>query len=611
MKRKWLQCKNFIRDRLFSIPIRNLIAALFVFLIICSTLLIASLSYNLSESAIEEKTSGYCVDLLNEMGTTICKERDEINSLSTYICYNETIQNQLIRLNQTSGRDYYSEKAILEKEIINMTVANSSMKAITLMTKNGQSAWISQPEPSFTPDMPVWSVLSKKKGSIYWFAEKEEDEQIRLYAGRVIYNLGTQKEIGYFLVRFDEKIFSDILVQKEFFKQGHLFIIDSSGTVISSNQEGNLGKKYSYPGDLSKTPSNYKLNETQEWITLCDIPNSNWKLVSVIPCVAYEKEIIALRKYIFLIASATIVIGIVVVIYLTRKLFAPLTDLCQIMESVGKGNFNITKPYYYQNDIGTLYDYFINMVHETQNLLVTTQRQQTLLQKSELNSLRMQINPHFIYNTLESIKWIAFINHSEEIVTMVTALGNFMRNNISGSEFVTLEKELENIKCYLTIQKLRYRDKFEVEFDIATELLSAQMPKLLLQPLVENAIVHGLEPMIGIGKILIRGRLENSDIVICIIDNGIGFTEDSLEYQNQNLAVPGDNDHRESLGIKNVHQRIQMYYGEKYGLSISSQYGIETNVCLRIPYKKYSADDPRVTDPQHHTETPPPERHTA
>lgn len=586
MKRNWYKIKNFIRDRIFGISIRNLVAALLIFLVVLSTLLIAGLSYNLSEKTIEKKTSEYCVDLLNEIGTNIYTELKEIDSLSTYICYNKTIQAQLINLNQAVPSNYHTEKGILEKEIINMTVANNSMKEITLLAKNGQSAWISQPSPSFTQDSPILSVLSKANGSIYWVTENDQKNNLQIIAGRLIYDLGTQREIGYFMVRFDEKILMDILEQKEFFKQGQLFIIDSDGIIISSNHAEDLGNKYSYPGNLSQTPSNYKIDQTQEWITLCAIPDSNWKLVSIIPHIAYEKEIITLRKYIFVIAFITIVVGIIISIYITRKLFAPLTRLCQIMESVGKGDFNVTKPYYYQNDIGMLYDYFINMVQEIQNLILTTKQQQTLLQKSELNSLRMQINPHFIYNTLESIKWIAYINHNEEIVTMVKALGDFMRNNISGPEFITIEKELDNINCYLTIQKLRYHNKFEVTFDVLPELLSAQMPKLLLQPLVENTIVHGLEPKIEVGRIFIQAKQEDSDIVISIADNGIGFTQEALTALNLNLSTPADTRKTGGLGIKNVHQRIRMYYGEKYGLSISSQYGIGTTVCIRIPYSK-------------------------
>lgn len=210
------------------------------------------------------------------------------------------------------------------------------------------------------------------------------------------------------------------------------------------------------------------------------------------------------------------------------------------MKSVGKGDFNVYKPAYYQNDIGILYDYFIDMVKEVQNLIQTTNQQQILLQKTELNSLRMQINPHFIYNTLESIKWIAYMNGNKEIVVMVKALGDFMRCNISGPEFITIEKELENIHCYLTIQKFRYNDKLDVQIDIPPELYRAKIPKLLIQPLIENSIVHGLEQKAGNGEIVIKGTREQEDVIIDIIDNGIGFSKLSLENLDLDFISPED-----------------------------------------------------------------------
>ncbi|HIZ65497.1 MAG TPA: sensor histidine kinase, partial [Candidatus Blautia pullicola] len=219
-----------------------------------------------------------------------------------------------------------------------------------------------------------------------------------------------------------------------------------------------------------------------------------------------------------------------------------------------------------------------------QTLIYKTKQQQQMLQKTELNSLRMQINPHFIYNTLESIKWIAYMEENEEIVTMVKALGDFMRSSISGSEFISVEKELDNIQCYLTIQKFRYGDKLSVKISIPEELYQAQIPKLLLQPLIENAMVHGLEQKMGNGVISISGFVQNSDLYIDIIDNGIGFSSEALEKLNAALNTPNDTSVSFGLGMRNVHQRIQMYYGEIYGLKVTSQYGVETRVQIHIPF---------------------------
>lgn len=563
--------KSF-RDSIYRISVQHLVAALLILLITVSTLAITGISYTLSEQIISKKNSKYCIDILNEISTNIHTKLKEVDSLTTYICYNETVQSQINKMNHARGDSFLYEKKILEKELINMTVANESLKEMTIMTSSGQSAWISQPYPEFTSASPILDTLYSQQGSLCWITLDKEDTPT-IIAGRTINDLGVQKIIGYFLVRFDDKLLTDILEQKEYFKDGSLCIVDGKGTILSSNQPGERGKMYPSFHLLTEATVSKKLDDSQEWLTSCIIPGSEWRLVSTIPNISYEKEIIWLRGCVIIIALAMIIVAIFISIAITRQLFLPLDKLCQMMKSVGKGDFNVSKPAYYQNDIGVLYDYFIDMVKEVRNLIQTTNQQQLLLQKTELNSLRMQINPHFIYNTLESIKWIAYMNDNKEIVIMVKALGDFMRSNISGPEFITIEKELENIHCYLTIQKFRYNDKLDVRIDIPPDLYHAKIPKLLIQPLIENSIVHGLEQKAGDGKIIIKGIREQEDVIIDIIDNGIGFSKLSLENLDLDFISPEDTRKNGGLGMKNVHQRIKMYYGESYGLSVTSEYG--------------------------------------
>ena len=528
--------KSF-RDSIYRISVQHLVAALLILLITVSTLAITGISYTLSEQIISKKNSKYCIDILNEISTNIHTKLKEVDSLTTYICYNETVQSQINKMNHARGDSFLYEKKILEKELINMTVANESLKEMTIMTSSGQSAWISQPYPEFSSASPILDTLYSQQGSLCWITLDKEDTPT-IIAGRTINDLGVQKIIGYFLVRFDDKLLTDILEQKEYFKDGSLCIVDGKGTILSSNQPGERGKMYPSFHLLTEATVSKKLDDSQEWLTSCIIPGSEWRLVSTIPNISYEKEIIWLRGCVIIIALAMIIVAIFISIAITRQLFLPLDKLCQMMKSVGKGDFNVSKPAYYQNDIGVLYDYFIDMVKEVRNLIQTTNQQQLRLQKTELNSLRMQINPHFIYNTLESIKWIAYMNDNKEIVIMVKALGDFMRSNISGPEFITIEKELENIHCYLTIQKFRYNDKLDVRIDIPPDLYHAKIPKLLIQPLIENSIVHGLEQKAGDGKIIIKGIREQEDVIIDIIDNGIGFSKLSLENLDLDFISP-------------------------------------------------------------------------
>lgn len=577
--------RSRLKQFFYQSSIQKLMALLIAFSTILSTIAIAGFAYILSEQIIQRKISQYCNDILAEISNNIYTELREVNSLTTYICASETVQSQIRLLNSvTDSRKLLEKKQTLEKELINLTVASNSFQKLTIVTSSQQTAWISRPNPETLSDTNLRKLISDGQGSLCWITQKSNGTS-QIIAGREIYDLATQKSMGYLLVNFDSSRLQKILAQKEYFKNGDLSIVDGNGLMIANNQSDASGSAYPYPELLDKTSDGMKIPGSNDWFSSCRIAETDWQLISTLSNVNYEKEIHLLRIYIFLIAFFIIFFTIAVTVRITRRLFSPFKELCSQMESVGKGNFAVTRPSNAQLEVNILYDSFLEMVDEIQNLIRTTNQQQILLQKTELNSLRMQINPHFIYNTLESIKWMAYMNGNQEIVTMVKSLGDFMRNSISGGEFITLESELENIQCYLTIQRFRYEDKLNVSIDIDPELLRAEIPKFILQPLIENSITHGLEQKISGGEILIQGYQEGKDILLKVIDNGLGFTSAALEHLNLDLPDPAESKRKGGYGMKNVHQRIRLYYGPEYGLTIQSEYGIRTEITIRLPLK--------------------------
>ena len=211
--------------------------------------------------------------------------------------------------------------------------------------------------------------------------------------------------------------------------------------------------------------------------------------------------------------------------------------------------------------------------------VVAKQRQ---LRASELKALQAQINPHFLYNTLDSIKWLAKLNHVPQISVIVTQLGKLLRSSINtDNDLITVEESIVNIQSYLAIQKIRYSDKFETLMEIAPEILQYQIPKLILQPIVENAIIHGLEGKKDKGRLIIRGVLAEDDLIFEVIDNGVGMRPE------KEAALNAGEDLRSSLfvhsiGIQNVNRRIKLYYGPDYQVTIQSVLGEGTKVTLRM-----------------------------
>ncbi len=221
------------------------------------------------------------------------------------------------------------------------------------------------------------------------------------------------------------------------------------------------------------------------------------------------------------------------------------------------------------------------MTSQIRQLMEQNIYEQEQKRQSELKALRSQINPHFLYNTLDSIIWMAEGGKNKEVVRMTAALARLLRQSISNdNELISIEKEIDYAGSYLTIQKMRYRDKLEYEIEVDEEIKHKEIINLILQPLVENAIYHGIKYRGSKGLVRITGRGEGDKIILTVSDNGIGMDETALEeIFDRSKAREGNN----GVGVYNVQTRIQLYYGTEYGLHFESRLGEGTQVTVTIP----------------------------
>ena len=249
------------------------------------------------------------------------------------------------------------------------------------------------------------------------------------------------------------------------------------------------------------------------------------------------------------------------------------------MEQVGQGYFDVLAPVESQDEIGILSKTFNQMVADMRMLIDNVYRQEMMKQEVEMRSLQMQINPHFLYNTLDTINWIARLRGVDEIGEMTTALGGLMRYSLSGKDFVTIREEFDNLRNYINIQNVRYGDRMEIRFDIQEDTLDYYIPKLLVQPILENAIVHGIEDKIDPGLVQIRSYAENDDLYIEVEDDGVGMTQEAIEALIRNDADQPKKGHT-SIGVYNVNRRIQSVFGPDCGLQVQSQLGAGTKIRL-------------------------------
>ena len=264
----------------------------------------------------------------------------------------------------------------------------------------------------------------------------------------------------------------------------------------------------------------------------------------------------------------------------------PVRRLRDIMKSVETGEFRRVGSIKGTTEIMELAKEYDTMVGHIRMLMEENVREQEQKRKSDLKALQAQINPHFLYNTLDSIIWMGEMKQHKEVVEMTSALSKLFRISISkGKDFITVAEEIAHVEAYMTIQKMRYKDKFKYRIDIDPELYECKILKIILQPLVENAIYHGIKEVEHTGLIEITGRRETDLVVLAVSDNGRGMSRDELDYLVKRIESTEEDSglSRQGLGVKNVHERVRLYFGENYGLSISSSLGIGTVIEVRFP----------------------------
>jgi two-component system sensor histidine kinase YesM len=292
---------------------------------------------------------------------------------------------------------------------------------------------------------------------------------------------------------------------------------------------------------------------------------------------------------------SVIVFSVVAAWIISESIYIPIKKLHDVTSTITQNDLKTLMTRDNTNEVAELGMSFNIMVGKIRELLDYKIKEQENLKKAEFRTLQAQINPHFLYNTLDTIIWMAEAKKNDQVIEIVRALSNFFRISLSkGKDWITIREEIERTRSYLTIQKMRYRDILDYKIEVDENVLGGTILKLILQPLVENAIYHGIKNKRSGGTVTVRAYQKDQDTVLLEVeDDGIGFTRYKLDKIQHNLNNEANNFNLEDeldgeekgFGLKNVHERIKLYYGEEYGLSIQSQYQAGTQVTLVIPMR--------------------------
>lgn len=298
----------------------------------------------------------------------------------------------------------------------------------------------------------------------------------------------------------------------------------------------------------------------------------------------YQNFFMVMIRFSIIAFAAILILIVLLSYYIPLSITRPIRKLSEVTDQVAKGDLTVRSDIRTGAEVGMLSDSLNTMIDKINELLEQVKKEQIRLRKAEFELLQSQINPHFLYNTLDTIVWLAEAGEQKKVVKMVGSLSEFFRTSLNqGKDIISIKEELQHVRSYLEIQQVRYQDILQYDIQVEEELYKYLIPKITIQPLVENALYHGIKNKRGAGKIIISGRQEEDHFSILIEDNGIGISKERLSQVRagvKNKVSTG----KDIYGLYNVNERIHLNFGEKYGIIIESTYGEGTVVSVILPY---------------------------
>jgi two-component system, sensor histidine kinase YesM len=574
--------------------IQSSISFAFSFLILAVIVSTSLFSYQLSVNAVEKNAQGDIKEIIKQVNTNIQSYVDNMENISLLAMTNKDVKYYI------SDNSFISEeeRRPYEKRISDLFQAilytRKDIASIMVFGYNGRFVTdrrITHLNPNIhVKDQPWFQAARESRGKSVISAPHVQNILQNEY--RWVVSLSRELKStdgitaeGIFLVDLNLNVISDLASNINLGKKGYVFIVDRNGNIVYHPQQQLINshlKKELVPQVTGADNGTSFIADDGDGKRIYSIQDTNfgWKIVGV----AYLDEMVAsktsLRNTIMLYMVCGLAVTLLLSVWISHRLSKPIKHLQADMKLVEKGNFDIQTEIGQMNEIGQLGRTFNMMVRRIKTLMQEIIRNQESKRKSELLLLQAQINPHFLYNTLDSIVWMAEQKQHEEVVMMTSALARLFRSSITrDTEIVPIRVEKEHITNYLLIQKMRYDNQLDYHIDFQEEILSYKTLKILLQPLVENAIYHGIRDKEEKGFISLRGSVQDGNVVFEVEDNGKGM----LPEQAQRLLLPDDSTSRKGIGIRNVNERIRLSFGHGYGIQIRSEPDAGTCVTITIP----------------------------
>ncbi|GGC84031.1 sensor histidine kinase YesM [Thalassobacillus devorans] len=560
---------NFkIKDKIFSISL----LILFIFG------LVGMITYHFFTSLYEDRIYEESAEMLQLSSSVLDQEMNKIENMSFQIATDSIIQNYLYTINRNeSSFEVYQAKTKLLQRLLGYVSSYRYIASMQVIDRYGGKYTTGYNTEIENDTEKIKKLLADTKGTNIWTSLEGENviSAARLIRRKANLDLG---ELGTLVITIDMEEFINRTLN---FSSNKNFIITSEDEIYYQTNEGEVDLPDLSEGVNENGYMNFSLNGEDYLLTFNHSNFSQLTYYHLLPFTDITKQSQAIKLFMILAFLFLIILTVLLSRRASNNISKPLEQLSKRMKSVEQGNFEDSVPtVYYNDEIGQLHENFRLMLNKINELIKENYTKQLVIKETEYKALQAQINPHFLYNTLESVNWLAKINKQEKISVMVEALGSMMRNILSKkAPMITIEEELEIVNSYITIQQYRYDKRLKFSLTVEDDLKKSKIPKLSIQPIVENAIQHGLEEMVGECSIHVSIMAHEDDIQITVQDNGPGIEESKLEgiYKGQIRSKSS------GIGLSNINERIKLMFGQQYGLTIKSRVGEGTTIYILLP----------------------------
>jgi hypothetical protein len=575
----------------YNRSIRNSIFIYFTITSLVAVLLIVISIYSRLSSQLYDTVKQENVSLVNRVDSSMEVYLRNIMKLSDTIYYG-------IIKNANLSEDSIGEKLTLLYNNNKEQVSN-----IALISKEGEPISVvpaARFRKNFKAEDEEWFVNALNKTENIHFTlphvqkmfEKGDNSYnwVISMSRAVEITVGGSTEQAVLLIEMAYQGLEEVLDEVTLGNGGYIYLMDSNGDIIWHPKfeliaSGRVKENNLVAAGYDDGSREEVFNGTRQTVVTKTVGYTGWKLVGVIKGTGISLNMLKTRLFIVFVILLIIFIVILINSYISFRVTNPIRELEKSVKALEEGNLDADIYMGGSYEVQHLGKSVQDMKFRIKGLMQDIVNEHEEKRKSEFDSLQAQINPHFLYNTLDIIVWQIENEKQSEAVHTVTALARFFRLSLGkGKNIVTVKDEIDHVKNYLMIQHMRFKNKFDYEFDIAEDVLELPSLKLMLQPLVENAIYHGMEFMDGDGMIMVKAWREEDELYLSVADNGLGMTEDKVETILTGKSASG-NGRGSGIGVKNVNERIKLYFGEAYGLTIDSEPDEGTTVIIHLPAK--------------------------